>query len=78
MLNAASIVLPNVEPRMCPRYIYKNLKKVFPHQSEMKSLFWKVAESYTIAEYEENMENVKSYDICLYEAIVERKQRTAI
>jgi len=44
----------------------------------MKSLFWKVAESYTIAEYEENMENVKSYDICLYEAIVERKQRTAI
>lgn len=57
---------------MCARHIYGNLKKLFPRQHEMKSLFWRVVESCTIREYEANLEAVKRYDIRLYEAIMEK------
>ncbi|XP_019087679.1 PREDICTED: uncharacterized protein LOC109127450 [Camelina sativa] len=44
----------------------------FPCQSEMKGLFWRVAESYILSEYEANLERVKAYDMRLYDAIMQR------
>uniref|UniRef100_A0A0D3E584 SWIM-type domain-containing protein n=1 Tax=Brassica oleracea var. oleracea TaxID=109376 RepID=A0A0D3E584_BRAOL len=72
LLNAVERILPNVEHRMCARHIYGNLKKLFPRQHEIKTLFWRVAESCTVREYEANLEAVKRYDLRLYEAIMEK------
>lgn len=60
---------------MCARHIYGNLKKVFPNQSEVKTLFWRVVDVYTGPEYEASLEAVKAYDLRLYDAITERNPR---
>lgn len=44
-MNVVERILPHVEHRMCARHIYGNLKKLFHRQTEMKNLFWRVAES---------------------------------
>ncbi|XP_010496057.1 PREDICTED: uncharacterized protein LOC104773177 [Camelina sativa] len=75
LLNAVNRVLPYVEHRMCARHIYGNLKGAFPNQNEVKTLFWRVAESYTVAEYEANLQNARNYDIRLYDAIMQRNPR---
>ncbi|XP_019082513.1 PREDICTED: uncharacterized protein LOC104704215 [Camelina sativa] len=75
LLNAVERELPYVEHRMCARHIYGNLKKIFPHQGDMKKLFWQVAESYTTKEYEANLELVKSYDMRVYEAMMEKNPK---
>ncbi|XP_024014196.1 uncharacterized protein LOC112088162 [Eutrema salsugineum] len=72
LLNAVQNVFPHIEHRMCARHIYGNLKKLFPNQSDMKALFWRVAESFTEPEYRANIESVKNYDIRLYEAMMEK------
>ncbi|KAL1224998.1 hypothetical protein V5N11_002777 [Cardamine amara subsp. amara] len=38
----------------------------------MKGMFWRVAESYIMYEYEANLERVKAYNVRLYEAIMQR------
>ncbi|XP_010451589.1 PREDICTED: uncharacterized protein LOC104733732 [Camelina sativa] len=75
LINAVNRVLPYVEHRMCARHIYGNLKGDFPNQNEVKTMFWRVAESYTVAEYETNLENARNYDIRLYDAIMQRNPR---
>lgn len=72
MINAVDRELPKIEHRMCARHIYGNLKKLFPNSSEMKGLFWSVAESCILSEYEANLDRVKAYDIRLFEAIMQR------
>lgn len=75
LLNAVERELPYVEHRMCTRHIYGNLNKMFPRQSEMKKLFWQVAESYTMSQYEANLELVKNYDMRLYNAIIDKNPK---
>ena len=74
-MNAVDQILPNVEHRMCARHIYGNLKKMFPRQHEMKNLFWAVAESCTTQQYEASLEEVKRYDMRLFEAIMEKNPK---
>ncbi|XP_024004159.1 uncharacterized protein LOC112081608 [Eutrema salsugineum] len=38
----------------------------------MKALFWRVAENFTLPEYNANIERVKNYDMRLYEAMMEK------
>lgn len=57
LLNAVERELPYVEHRMCARHIYGNLKKMFPHQGEMKNLFWQVAK----VTLKPNMEQIWSW-----------------
>ncbi|CAN6902178.1 unnamed protein product [Brassica oleracea] len=75
LLNAVERELPMVEHRMCARHIYANLKMAFSRQSEMKTLFWRVAESYTIPEYQKNLEAVQKYDMRIFEAIMEKNPK---
>lgn len=75
LLNAVERILPHVEHRMCARHIYGNLKKIFPRQAEMKNLFWRVAESTTVREYEASVEAVKRYDIRVFEAMMEKNPK---
>lgn len=74
-MNAVDQILPNVEHRMCARHIYGNLKKMFPRQHEMKNLFRAVAESCTTQQYEASLEEVKCYDMRLFEAIMEKNPK---
>lgn len=60
---------------MCARHIYGNLKKLFPRQAEMKTLFWRVAESTTVREYEASIAAVQRYDMRIYEAMMEKNPK---
>lgn len=69
LLNAVSSLLPMVEHRMCARHIYANLKKKHPHRTDMKGKIWKVAKSYNSAQYNKRVDEVKAYDMSVYECI---------
>ncbi|XP_013645549.1 uncharacterized protein LOC106350173 [Brassica napus] len=70
LLNAVSNLLPMVEHRMCARHIYANLKKNHPHRTDMKGKFWKVAKSYNIAQYNKRLDQVKAYNMSVYDSMM--------
>lgn len=57
------IELPHIEHRMCVRHIYGNLKANHGKKSQMKPFIWNLAWSYNEAEYRENLEKLKQYDM---------------
>lgn len=60
---------------MCARHIYANLKKNHPHRADMKGLFWKVAKSYNMAQYNRRVDAVKAYDMSVYESMMQKNPK---
>ncbi|XP_013594587.1 PREDICTED: uncharacterized protein LOC106302671 [Brassica oleracea var. oleracea] len=52
LINAVEHELPRVEHRMCARHIYGNLRRAYPGKELPKDLFWAVAKSFNIGDYE--------------------------
>jgi len=59
-----------VEHMKCARHIYANLKKKHPHRADMKGKFWKVAKSYNMAQYNKRVDEVKAYDMSVYDSMM--------
>lgn len=62
--------LPKVEHRMCARHIYGNLRRVYPGKELPKDLFWAVAKSFNVGEYEIALKQLKNFDVRVYEAVL--------
>lgn len=69
LVIAIGAELPQAEHRMCARHIYANWKKSFS-RSEYKNLFWEVAYSYHMGEYEERMKKLRDDDAAAYESLL--------
>ena len=72
LLIAVDQELPKIEHRMCARHIYGNLTRVHPGRAIMKKIFWKIAKAYTVAEYDEGIEEMRQYDLGVYETLMEK------
>ncbi|KAF3501818.1 hypothetical protein F2Q69_00041206 [Brassica cretica] len=68
--------LPKIEHRMCARHIYGNLTRVHPGRAIMKKIFWKIAKAYTVAEYDEGIEEMRQYVLGVYETLMEKNPQT--
>lgn len=69
LVIAVGAELPHAEHRMCARHIYGNWKKSFS-RSEYKNLFWGVAYSYNVGEYDDKMLEVETYDPAAHAALL--------
>ncbi|XP_010424494.1 PREDICTED: uncharacterized protein LOC104709612 [Camelina sativa] len=67
--------LPKVEHRMCARHIYGNLRRVYLGKELPKDLFWAVAKSFNIAEYERAILALKNFDKSVYDAVMMKNPR---
>jgi len=61
LLNAVHIELPKAEYRMCARHILDRWKKT-NKDIELERLFWRIARSYTIETFNDNLEALKKYN----------------
>ncbi|XP_048623651.1 uncharacterized protein LOC106435841 [Brassica napus] len=68
--------LPKIEHRMCARHIYGNLTRVHPGRAIMKKIFWKIAKAYTVAEYDEGIEEMRQSVLGVYETLMEKNPQT--
>lgn len=59
-MNAVKNELPEAEHRMCSRHILANWKRD-NKDPELERLFWKIAGSYTLGDYQEHMDTLKKY-----------------
>ena len=73
LLIAEDQELPKIEHCMCARHIYGNLTRVHPGRAIMRKIFWKIAKAYTVAEYDEGIEEMRQYDLGVYETLMEKK-----
>ena len=64
--------LPQAEHRMCARHILANWRKT-NKDKELEPMFWKIARSYTIGDFDDNLEALKTYNSGAYDSL----QRTA-
>lgn len=60
-MKAVHLELPNAEHRMCARHILGNWKRD-SHDPQLERLFWKIARSYTLGDFTEHMNALKSYN----------------
>ncbi|XP_024016226.1 uncharacterized protein LOC112089707 [Eutrema salsugineum] len=60
LVKAVKIVLQQAKHRMCARHVIDNWKKD-GNDLELKRLFWKIARSYTMGDYEENTQALNRY-----------------
>lgn len=60
LVNAVKNELPEAEHRMCSRHILANWKRD-NKDPELERLFWKIAGSYTLGDYQEHMDTLKKY-----------------
>ncbi|XP_024011246.1 uncharacterized protein LOC112086517 [Eutrema salsugineum] len=75
LINAVNQELPKVEHRMCARHIYGNLRRIYPGKELPKALFWAVAKSFNIGEYEKAIKEFKEWDFGVYEELMKRNPR---
>ncbi|XP_024014814.1 uncharacterized protein LOC112088710 [Eutrema salsugineum] len=75
LINAVDQELPKVEHRMCARHIYGNLRRIYPGKELPKALFWAVAKSYNIGEYDKAIKEFKEFDFGIYEEMMKRNPR---
>lgn len=64
--------LPQAEHRMCARHILAKWRKT-NKDKELEPMFWKIARSYTIGDFDDNLEALKTYNSGAYDSL----QRTA-
>lgn len=55
---------------MCARHIYGNLRRAYPGKELPKDLFWAVAKSFNIGDYEVALQALKNFDVRVYEAVL--------
>ncbi|CAD5320933.1 unnamed protein product [Arabidopsis thaliana] len=68
LVKAIHNVLPQAEHRQCSKHIMDNWKRD-SHDMELQRLFWKIARSYTIEEFNTHMANLKSYNPQAYASL---------
>ncbi|KAG7572036.1 MULE transposase domain [Arabidopsis suecica] len=68
LVKAIHNVLPQAEHRQCSKHIMDNWKRD-NHDMELQRLFWKIARSYTIEEFNTHMANLKSYNPQAYASL---------
>ncbi|CAA7031227.1 unnamed protein product [Microthlaspi erraticum] len=61
LVKAVHNLLPQAEHRQCARHILDNWKRD-SHDKELERMFWKIARSYTMGEYADNLEELKRYN----------------
>ncbi|XP_021773983.1 uncharacterized protein LOC110737942 [Chenopodium quinoa] len=61
ILNGVKTILPKAEHRHCARHIYALWHKTYKGD-ELKLMFWKIAKSYNMADYTENLEALEQLD----------------
>ncbi|KAG7563172.1 Transposase MuDR plant [Arabidopsis suecica] len=61
LVKAIHTILPQAEHRKCSKHIMDNWKRD-SHDIELQRLFWKIARSYTIEEFNNHMEDLKKYN----------------
>ncbi|XP_021763991.1 uncharacterized protein LOC110728656 [Chenopodium quinoa] len=61
ILNGVTNVLPKAEHRHYARHIYALWHKTYKGD-ELKLMFWKIAKSYNMADYKENLETLEKLD----------------
>uniref|UniRef100_A0A1J3H9G1 SWIM-type domain-containing protein n=1 Tax=Noccaea caerulescens TaxID=107243 RepID=A0A1J3H9G1_NOCCA len=68
ILAAVHEELPKAEHRMCARHILENWKKT-NKDIELERKFWKIARSYTVEDFESNLEALKNYNQGAYDSL---------
>ncbi|XP_020887942.1 uncharacterized protein LOC110230205 [Arabidopsis lyrata subsp. lyrata] len=75
LIHGIATELPMAEHRACARHIYSNLKK--NHKADMlKPLFWRVASSYNLGDYKENLAIFKEFDAQACQALLQKDPTT--
>ena len=59
LVETFNTLLPGVDHRFCVRHLYANFKEKFKGK-DLKDLVWVAACSYTVQDWEENMNKVKT------------------
>ncbi|CAE6224026.1 unnamed protein product [Arabidopsis arenosa] len=76
LLSAVKSELPNAEHRMCVKHIIENLKKNHAKKDMLKPLVWRLAWSYNPKAFAANLENLKRYDLELYNDVMKEQPHT--
>lgn len=74
-MNAFKNELPEAEHRMCSRHILANWK-IDSKDPELKRLFWQIAGSYTLGDYQEHMDTLKKYCSGVYNSLLKTNPNT--
>ncbi|XP_020869092.1 uncharacterized protein LOC110228532 [Arabidopsis lyrata subsp. lyrata] len=61
---------------MCVKHIVENLKKNHAKKDELKTLVWKLAWSYNSKEFKINLDNLRRYDLALYNDVMKEQPQT--
>ncbi|KAG7560858.1 Zinc finger SWIM-type [Arabidopsis thaliana x Arabidopsis arenosa] len=68
LVKAIHTILPQAEHRQCSKHIMDNWKRD-SHDVELQRLFWKIARSYTIEEFNSHMAELKRYNPHAYASL---------
>ncbi|KAG7603769.1 Zinc finger PMZ-type [Arabidopsis thaliana x Arabidopsis arenosa] len=68
LIKAIHTILPQAEHRQCCKHIIDNWKRD-NHDLELQRLFWKIARSYTIEEFNNHMAELKAYNPHAYDSL---------
>jgi len=68
LIKAIHTILPQAEHRQCCKHIMDNWKRD-SHDLELQRLFWKIARSYTIEEFNNHMAELKAYNPHAYDSL---------
>ncbi|KAG7595032.1 MULE transposase domain [Arabidopsis thaliana x Arabidopsis arenosa] len=68
LVKAIHTILPQAEHRQCSKHIMDNWKRD-SHDIELQRLFWKIARSYTVEEFNNYMADLKRYNIQAYTSL---------
>ncbi|XP_010418611.1 PREDICTED: uncharacterized protein LOC104704180 [Camelina sativa] len=75
LVKAIQTVIPETEHRQCSRHIMDNWKRN-NHDMELQRLFWKIARSYTVGEFNGYMLELKNYNPSAYESLLKTNPRS--
>jgi len=68
LVKAIHTILPQAEHRQCSKHIMDNWKRD-SHDIELQRLFWKIARSYTVEEFNNYQADLKMYNIQAYTSL---------
>ncbi|XP_010507063.1 PREDICTED: uncharacterized protein LOC104783626 [Camelina sativa] len=75
LVKAIQTVILEAEHRQCSRHIMDNWKRR-SHDMELQRLFWKIARSYTVGEFNGYMLELKNYNPSAYDSLLKTNPRT--
>ncbi|CAD5324537.1 unnamed protein product [Arabidopsis thaliana] len=68
LVKAIHTILPHAEHRQCSKHIMDNWKRD-SHDLELQRLFWKIARSYTVEEFNNHMMELQQYNRQAHESL---------